>query len=113
ARALYNYDGKYLLNASYRLDGSSAFIRSNPWQSFYAFGGAWVVSEESFMQEQSFFNLLKLRGSWGSLGNQNVGSNRYPMFPLLVENNSAVFGDRLVPSYGPSYIPDPNLHWEV
>ncbi|SEK41052.1 SusC/RagA family TonB-linked outer membrane protein [Parapedobacter koreensis] len=112
-RVLYNYDGRYLVNASYRLDGSSAFALGNPWQSFYAVGGAWVMSEESFMENQSFIDFLKIRGSWGSLGNQNVGGNLYPMYPQLATGNSAVFGDRLIPSYNPSYIPDPNLHWEV
>lgn len=113
-RALYNYDGRYLINASFRRDGSSAFAKNgNAWQNFYAIGGAWVVSQEAFMQNQSTINTLKLRGSWGSLGNQNVGGNRYPMWPQLVASNSAVFGDRLIPAYTPEYIPDPNLRWEV
>ncbi|SFC34670.1 TonB-linked outer membrane protein, SusC/RagA family [Parapedobacter composti] len=113
ARALYNYDGKYLLNASFRRDGSSAFAKGNPWQNFYAVGGAWVLTRENFMQDQTWVNLLKIRGSWGSLGNQDVGGNRYPMYPQLVAGNSTVFGNRLVPAYGPEYIPDPNLRWEV
>src|SRR3546814_10494874 len=65
------------------------------------------------MQDQSLIDLLKIRGSWGSLGNQDVGGNKYPMYPLLTAGNSTVFGDRLVPAYGPQYIPDPGLHWEV
>lgn len=114
ARVLYNYDSKYLINASYRLDGSSAFYLNNPWQSFYSIGAAWDVTRESFMEDQSSIDLLKIKGSWGSLGNQNVEeNNRYPMYPQLVAGNSAVFGGRLVPSYQPAYIPDPNLHWEV
>ncbi|SEM29313.1 TonB-linked outer membrane protein, SusC/RagA family [bacterium A37T11] len=113
-RAMYNYDGKYLFNASYRLDGSSAFAKGGkPWQSFYAFGGAWDVTKENFMNDQKIFDLVKVKGSWGSLGNQNVGGDKYPMYPQLQAGNSAVFGDRLIPSYGQSYIPDPNLHWEV
>ncbi len=115
ARALYNYDSKYLINASFRRDGSSAFAKNGkPWQNFYAFGGAWVVTAEDFMRDQTAINNLKIRGSWGSLGNQNLsGSNRYPMYPLLVAGNSVVFGDELVPAYNPEYIADPNLHWEV
>ncbi len=113
ARILYSYDGKYLVNTSFRRDGSSAFALNNPWQNFFAIGGGWVVNREAFMQDQTFINNLKIRGSWGSLGNQNVGSNRYPMYPLLTPGNSAVFGDKLIPAYGPEYIPDPNLRWEV
>lgn len=114
ARALYNYKGKYLFNASFRRDGSSAFIKNNPWQNFGALGAGWVISEESFMKEQEVINNLKLKGSWGILGNQNTGDNyRYPMFPLLVTNSSAVFGDNVIPAYEPAYIPDPNLKWET
>jgi len=110
---LYNYDGKYLVNASFRRDVSSAFAKGNPWQNFYALGGAWVVTREDFMQDQNILDNLKIRGSWGSLGNQNVGGNRYPMYPLLQAGRSAVFGDELIPAYSPEYIPDPNLHWEI
>lgn len=114
ARVLYNYDGKYLVNASYRRDGSSAFAKGGkPWQNFYALGGAWVVSREAFMQDQELINNLKIRGSYGSLGNQNVGGNLYPMYPLLQAGSSAVFGEDLIPAYSPEYIPDPNLHWEI
>ncbi|MBD1432452.1 TonB-dependent receptor [Sphingobacterium sp. DN00404] len=113
ARVLYNYDGKYLLNTSFRRDGSSAFALNNPWQNFFAIGGAWVASREAFMEDVTAINNLKIRGSWGSLGNQNVGGNRYPMYAQLTAGNSAVFGNRLIPAYGPEYIPDPNLRWEI
>lgn len=113
ARALYNYDNKYLLNASFRRDGSSAFAKGNPWQNFYAIGAAWTVTNEGFMQQQRIFDNLKIKASWGSLGNQDVGGNKYPMYPQLVAGNSTVFGNQLIPAYGPEYIPDPNLHWEV
>ncbi|GGH17692.1 TonB-dependent receptor [Sphingobacterium alkalisoli] len=113
ARALYNFDGRYLINASFRKDGSSAFAKKGkPFQDFFAVGGAWVVTQESFMQDQNLINNLKLKGSYGAMGNQNVGGNRYPMWPILVPGNSAVFGDQLIPAYGPQYIPDENLHWE-
>ncbi len=113
ARALYNYDNKYLLNASFRRDGSSAFSKGNPWQNFYALGAAWTVTNEDFMATQSLFDNLKIKASWGSLGNQDVGGNKYPMYPQLVAGNSTVFGNKLIPAYGPEYIPDPDLHWEV
>ncbi|MFD2595263.1 SusC/RagA family TonB-linked outer membrane protein [Sphingobacterium griseoflavum] len=114
ARAIYNYDSKYLLNASFRRDGSSAFARgTSAWQNFYALGAAWVVTNEGFMADQNIFNNLKIKGSWGTLGNQNVGGNRYPMYPQLVPSSSAVFGNLLIPAYGPAYIPDQNLRWEV
>lgn len=113
-RALYNYDGKYLINTSFRRDGSSAFAKNGkPWQNFYSIGTAWVVSQENFMQNVESINNLKLKASWATLGNQNVGGNWYPMFPLMVAGNSAVFGNDLIPAYEPEYIADPNLHWEI
>lgn len=113
-RVLYNYQGKYLLNASYRRDGSSAFIKGNPWQNFGSIGLGWVLSKETFMENATVINNLKLKGSYGLLGNQNTGdSYRYPMFPLLVANSSAVFGDNIFPGYEAQYIADPNLKWET
>jgi len=113
ARVLYNYKGKYLLNGSFRRDGTSGFYKyGNEWQNFGAIGAAWVLSEEDFMKDQSTINRLKLKGSWGVLGNQNTGGNQYPLYPLLVAGNSAVFGDNIIPAYEPSYIPYRDLRWE-
>lgn len=114
ARALYNYDERYLINTSFRRDGSSAFAKNGePWQNFYSIGTAWVVSQEEFLKNSESINNLKIKASWASLGNQNVGGNWYPMFPIMIPGNSAVFGDNLVPAYEAEYIPDPNLHWEI
>jgi TonB-linked SusC/RagA family outer membrane protein len=114
-RGLYSYKSKYLLNASFRRDGSSAFYHTGQaWQNFGAVGGAWVVSEEEFMKGQTAINYLKVKGSWGILGSQNIGSNdRYPAFPLLNSSGSAVFGNNVVLGLAPAYIADPNLHWET
>src|SRR3546814_9003179 len=80
---------------------------------FMSVGTAWVLTEEDFMKSQVTIDLLKLKGSWGVLGNQNTGDNyRYPAYPVLVTGNSAVFGDEVVPAYEPQYIADRNLHWE-
>src|SRR3546814_256298 len=94
SRVLYNYKYKYLLNLSYRRDGSSGFLPENPerWMDFMSVGTAWVLTEEDFMKSQGTIDLLKLKGSWGVLGNQNTGDNyRYPAYPVLVTGNSAVF----------------------
>ena len=85
-RALYNYKNRYLLNASFRRDGSSVFYKTgNTWDNFYSFGAGWVMTEEKFMQNQNVINFLKLKGSWGVLGSQNtvVPVIRH-MPPLLV-----------------------------
>ncbi|SUJ24110.1 Outer membrane cobalamin receptor protein [Sphingobacterium spiritivorum] len=112
-RGLYNYKGKYLLNGSFRRDGSSAFLGSNRWQNSGAIGAGWVVSEESFMQDQQLFDNLKIKGSWGVLGNENTGDGyRYPVYPTLVSGSSTSFGDNIYPALSPAYSPDPNLRWE-
>src|SRR5690606_5179372 len=94
ARALYNYKGKYLLNASFRRDGTSGFFKyGNQWQNFGAVGAAWVLSDEEFLLDNNTIDRLKIKGSYGVLGNQNTGGNQYPLFPLLIAGNSAVFGE--------------------
>ncbi len=113
-RLLYNYKGKYLVNASYRRDGSSAFRGNGRWQDFGAVGLGWVVSEEDFFKNQSFFDYLKIKGSWGILGNQNIDDRyRYPAYPTLSSSNSGVFGNNIVAGLQNEYLADPNLHWET
>jgi len=84
----YNYKNKYILNASVRLDGSSRFGKDNRWGTFPAFSAAWNVTEESFMKDIKSISHLKLRGSWGQLGNQEIGI--YP-FSSLVQTGSLVY----------------------
>ena len=112
ARVLYNYKGRYLLNASYRRDGSSAFsYTGNAWQNFYSIGTGWLISEEEFMKGNTIFDMFRLKGSWGTLGNQNM-SSAYPAEPILTNSSSAVFGDIIIPGYQLRYLPNPNLRWE-
>jgi TonB-linked SusC/RagA family outer membrane protein len=111
-RALYNYKGRYLLNASFRRDGSSEISPANRFQNFYAFGGAWEMSEEAFMQNQKLFDFVKVKGSYGKLGNQYTGVN-YPFYPNYITGATAVFGENLVPAYQLAYLSNPNLKWET
>lgn len=111
-RALYNYKNRYLFNASFRRDGSSAFYKTgNTWDNFYSFGAGWVMSEEKFMKSQDVINFLKLKGSWGVLGSQNTGSS-YPAYPVIVSTGSAVFGDNIIAGKGPNKLVSPTLGWE-
>lgn len=115
ARVLYNYQGKYFLNASFRRDGSYAFFKNgNTYDNFYAFGAAWDLSKESFMRDQNIFDYLKIKGSWGLLGNQSTWdeNNNYPLYPALLNNTSPVFGQFVYPAYSQAYLPFGDLHWE-
>ena len=111
-RVLYNYKNRYLLNASFRRDGSSVFYKTgNTWDNFYSFGAGWVMTEEKFMQNQNVINFLKLKGSWGVLGSQNTGSG-YPAYATIVSSGSAVFGDNIIAGKGPNKLISPTLGWE-
>jgi TonB-linked SusC/RagA family outer membrane protein len=111
-RLLYNYKGKYLLNASFRRDGSSQISPLNRWQNFYAVGAAWEVTKEDFMANQKVFDYLKVKASYGVLGVQNTFGYDYPYFPGLQTGNTAVFGNIVVPAYSLAYEPQRLLNWE-
>ena len=113
-RTMYNYKSKYLLNVSYRRDGSSLFYKTgNTWDDFYSFGAGWVMSEENFMKHQKVVDYLKIKASYGVLGSDATGtSNPYPAYPNYENGSSAVFGDNIIFGQGPAYLADPNLHWE-
>ncbi len=75
ARVNYSFLDRYLLTASFRADGSSKFGAGDRWGYFPSVGVGWVISEESFMQDQTTFDNLKLRASWGKIGNSSVPAN--------------------------------------
>ncbi len=110
-RGMYNFDHTWFLSASYRRDGSSAFLGANRWQDFYAIGAAWDITNEDFFQVKGI-DYLKLKASYGQLGNQNTYGFDYPAYPELSTGNSGVFGGTLYPAYSQAYLPDPNLRWE-
>ena len=75
SRIQYNYGEKYFVSGSYRRDASSRFAESNRWGNFGSVGAAWLVSNEPFMQEVYWINMLKLKSSWGVQGNDNLYPN--------------------------------------
>ncbi len=72
-RANYNFDNKYYVSASARRDASSVFDQKSRWGNFYSVGASWRIDQESFMQDISFIDNLKLRGSYGEVGNDDLG----------------------------------------
>ena len=85
---MYSFANRYLLQANFRADGSSRFSKSNRWGYFPSFSAGWVISEEPFFNNQGFMNFLKLRASWGKLGNERIGSE-FPYQALLTFNTNA------------------------
>ena len=76
SRAMYNFNEKYFLSASYRRDASSRFHPDHRWGNFYSVGGAWTLNKEDWFQS-SWVDMLKLKMSWGQQGNDSIGDYRY------------------------------------
>lgn len=71
SRINYDFDSRYFISGSYRRDGSSSFSPANRWGNFWSLGGAWRIDRESFIQDFGIFNMLKLRASYGQVGNDS------------------------------------------
>jgi TonB-linked SusC/RagA family outer membrane protein len=108
-RVQYAYDGKYLLSGSIRRDGSSRFGSNTKWGWFPSLSMGWRLSQESFMKPVTFINELKLRGSYGESGNNNIGD--YSSIALLGFYNYSSNG-LSVSGQAPSNIINPDLRWE-
>ncbi|SDK56327.1 TonB-linked outer membrane protein, SusC/RagA family [Pedobacter sp. ok626] len=74
-RINYDYDGKYLFEANIRYDGASKFAKDHKWGAFPSFSAGWRLSQEQFFKGVDFIQDLKIRASWGKLGNQNIGNS--------------------------------------
>lgn len=109
-RLNYSYKDKYLLTLVGRTDGSSVFAEGNKYEFYPSIAGAWKISEEAFMQNQSFFYDLKLRASYGKSGNQAIGP--YRTLGLLTEANTSLNGAE-VPGLTLGRPSNPKLKWET
>jgi len=109
-RVNYDFDGRYLLNVTFRRDGSSRFAEGNKWGNFPAFSAGWRVSEEDFWNS-GFINNLKILGGWGQLGNQNV--SRYQYLATISGGRRYSFGDNQTVGSWQSSIPNPDITWET
>ncbi|HUP13542.1 MAG TPA: TonB-dependent receptor, partial [Niastella sp.] len=81
--------------------------------NFWAIGAAWELTKEAFMDNQDFFDFVKLKASTGTLGNQNTYGYDYPYYPGLIGGNAAVFGTNIYSANSQAYLPNPNLKWET
>ena len=111
ARLNYNFKGKYLFNAAIRSDGSSRFGANNRWGTFPSVGAGWVVSDEAFMSDLPAVSFMKLRGSWGIIGNNNLGN--YTSYALINNTVNGVFGNTVATGAAVSSLANPNLGWET
>lgn len=116
-RLNWNYKERYLLEANLRIDGSSRFTPSNRWGYFPSVSGAWRISEEPFMANaKHVIDGLKLRASYGTLGNQNLAgsdaSNYYPTTPNLAMGQISM-GDYIYSIVTLNTMANPNIKWET
>ncbi|MGB5821275.1 MAG: TonB-dependent receptor [Saonia sp.] len=109
-RLQYNYKGKYLFSGVIRRDGSTAFGPDNRFGYFPSGSVGWVVSDEDFLNDSNTISFLKLRGSWGILGNDRIDGNAFR--GTLSGEGTAVFNDELVFGDAIGIIPNPSIQWE-
>lgn len=110
-RLNYDYKGKYLLNGSVRRDGTSKYSADERSKVFPAVSAGWVISKEDFMSEQNVFNLLKLRASWGRLGNPDV--QRAFTLNTSIISSGAYYGNTGSPAQTINRIVDTSIGWEI
>jgi len=111
-RANYTFSEKYILTATFRRDGSSKFALENRYSNFPSLAAGWNISKEAFMKDFTKVNKLKVRASWGKIGNEKIAySNRFS----LTKNLMAVFGQGDIKYPGVSYDKsgNPDLVWET
>ncbi|SDL26739.1 SusC/RagA family TonB-linked outer membrane protein [Kriegella aquimaris] len=113
----YIYKDRYLFEANGRYDGTSRFPTDDRFGFFPSFSAGWIVSEESFMENASgWLDQFKIRGSWGSLGNQAVEEEygNYPYISSLNSNTSPyILGSGRTPYVSPGGLVSPTLTWET
>lgn len=114
-RLQYNFQEKYLFNATFRADGSSKFAPDYRWGYFPSVSAGWIVSRENFLQNTAWLNFLKLRASWGGVGNQNVLANQF-LAPISFSQAGYIFGNTEganTPGAYPSRLANPIVKWET
>ncbi len=113
ARANYNFAGKYLIEGVVRRDGSSRFPTSQKYAVFPSLAAGWSIGKEKFIKDNiSWINELKIKASWGVLGNQNISN--YPYQNTLISSTGTTysFGGGISPGAARTTLVDSTLHWE-
>lgn len=110
-RAAYNFDSRYFFEFNFRNDGSSRFAKGNRWGFFPAVAGAWKISGEPFLQHVDAIDDLKIRASWGKLGNQNIPLYSYLNGVDIGQGYS--FNGTTVPGSAVVALSDDDISWET
>lgn len=111
-RINYTFKDRYLLEANIRYDGSSRFAPENRWGTYPSFSLGWRLSEEAFFAPlHNIVSDLKVRASWGLLGNQNIVGN-YPYIPTISGGQNYAFGGAVATGIAPVNGANPDIRWE-
>ena len=109
-RVQYDYQGKYLFSGLIRRDGSTAFGPENKFGWFPSASVGWVISDEDFINDNGALNFLKLRGSYGIIGNDRIPAFRYAS--LLNGEGAYVFDDEIIFGKASGALGNPEIKWE-
>lgn len=110
-RANYDYKNRYIFSATFRADGSSKFSEDNRWGYFPAFAAGWKISEESFLKDASWIDLLKVRASYGEAGNNNIPVGQQIQ---IFQSTPTTWINGVTSVWAPSKtMPNPDLKWET
>ncbi|SRR5579862_680495 len=114
-RINYNWEDKYILNLNGRRDGSSRFGQGDQYGNFGSVGGAWIASEEKWLKRSlpSVFSFVKMRGSYGLTGSDNVGDYQYLSQWSSNSNYVPLLPYGGIPALTSLIQPNPNFHWQV
>ena len=113
-RVSWSYNDKYILEGSFRADGSEQFASGKRWGFFPSGSVAYVISKEPFLENSSAIDLLKLRGSYGVLGNDRIGGQRFLYLQSYNVNGTGVFGNAEVQqAIIEGSLANPNVTWET
>ncbi len=111
-RVNYDYEGKYIISALMRIDGSPKFGTNNKFGRFPSVSAGWILTEERFLKGITPINFLKFRASWGINGNDQIGDFRYVSTVGGGRNYTFGIGDKLYNGVSPNAIANPDLKWE-
>ena len=111
-RTNYSFDGRYMLQASIRRDGSSVFGKNSRWGTFPSVSAAWNITEEAFMKDQNIFDNLKLRAGYGVSGNA-LGFDVYSSYVTYGATGTFVYDGKTYRTYGATKNANPDLKWET
>ena len=111
-RVNYSFDGRYMLQATIRRDGSSVFGKNKRWGTFPSISGAWNITEEAFMKNQNLFSNLKLRAGYGVSGNA-MGFDVYSSYVTYGATGTFVYDGKTYRTYGATKNANPDLKWET